>query len=48
MESTTTTPGRTGIYSDVEMTAAGYTNSEEEDYIMVVPEKMVCYHPKLW
>jgi hypothetical protein len=24
--------------SDVEMTAAGYSNSEEEDYIMVVPE----------
>jgi len=26
--------------SDVEMTAAGYTNSEEEDYIMVVPENV--------
>jgi len=26
--------------SDVEMTAAGYSNSEEEDYIMVVPENV--------
>jgi len=30
------------------MTAARYNNSEEEDYIMVVPEKMVFYHPELW